>query len=117
MRKRLREKGLLATIDEKRQTLTVRRSIEGSSSRCPVQECPIRTVYSEHRKHPQWKQFARLRAVYFLKASGTVDHILDLSFGAVRSGQLPVKFRGRRQPKSGYPEPTTIELNGSCPLA
>lgn len=91
-------------------------SIEGSGNRCPVRECPIRTTYTAHRKHPQWKQFARLRAVYFLKASGTVDHILELSFGAVRSGQLPVKFRGRRQPKSGYPEPTTIELSGSCPL-
>ena len=31
LKKRLREKGLLASVDEKRQTLTVRRSIGGSS--------------------------------------------------------------------------------------
>ena len=31
LKKRLHEKGLLASVDEKRQTLTVRRTIAGSS--------------------------------------------------------------------------------------
>ena len=36
LRKRLHEKGLLASVDEKRETLTVRRSIGGSSKECPA---------------------------------------------------------------------------------
>ena len=90
-------------------------SIRGSSDRCDVRVSPIRSVYAEHRQNPNWKHYARLQAVYMLKVSGTVDHILELNFGAVRSGGLPVRFRGRRD-RLGSEKSTFIEITGVCPL-
>ena len=89
--------------------------IEGSG-RYPARECSVRSVFASHGKDPNWKEFARLKAIFLLKATGTVEHVLDLTFGAVRAGQVPVKFRGRRPMRPGYGETTTIELSGSCPL-
>jgi hypothetical protein len=89
--------------------------IRGSSGRCEVRVSPIRSVYADHGRNPNWKHYARLQAVYTLKASGTVDHILELSLGAVRSGRMPVKFRGRRS-RDGSEKSTIIEIKGACPL-
>jgi hypothetical protein len=90
--------------------------IEGSMSRFPARECVVRTVYASHRSHPHWKDFARLRAVFLLKATGTVEHILQLGIGAVRAGHVAITFRGRRQARYSNVGPATIELKGSCPL-
>lgn len=89
--------------------------IQGSGGRSQVHESPIRAVYAEHGRSPNWKHFARLQVVHTLKVSGTVDHILELTFGPVRAGRLPVRFRGRRD-KRGTDKSTVIELSGSCPL-
>ena len=80
-----------------------------------MRSCPIRSVYAEYGRNPNWKHYARLQAVYLLKASGTVDHILELTLGAVRAGRLPVRFRGRRS-RMGSEKSTVIEINGVCPL-
>lgn len=90
--------------------------IEGTSSRCPIKESPIRNVYAANGKHPAWKQFARLLAVYCLKASGTVESIFKLDLGAVRSGKLQVAFRGQRSRRYSNVEPAIIEFTGACPL-
>ena len=55
------------------------------SGRFSVKECPIRSVYAAHGKQREWKDFARLLATYYLKASGTVEHILELK--SARCGQ------------------------------
>ena len=88
----------------------------GSNSICPVKASPIQTVYASHRNHPAWQQFARLIAVYFLKASGTVESILELNLSALRSGSLSVRFRGRRRRRALNVAPTIIEFSGTCPL-
>jgi Caspase domain len=89
--------------------------IRGISGRFEVRVSPIRSVYAEHGRSPNWKHYARLQAVYTLKASGTVDHILELTLGVVRSGKMSVKFRGRRS-RLGSEKSTTIEITGVCPL-
>ncbi len=89
--------------------------IRGSSGRCEVRGSPIRQVYSEHGRSRNWKQFARLKAIFTLKASGTVDRILELTLGAVRAGKLSVKFRGRRS-QSGSEKSSDMEIQGECPL-
>ncbi len=89
--------------------------IRGSSGTCEVRASPIRSIFAEHRGDRNWKHYARLQAVYKLKASGTVGHILELTFGAVRSGGLPVRFRGRRD-RPGSDKPTLFEISGVCPL-
>lgn len=89
--------------------------VEGSG-RYPVKECVVRNVFSSHGTNPNWKTIARLKAVFLLKAAGVVEHVLDLTIGAVKAGRVAVKFRGRRPVRPGYGEATTIELNESCPL-
>jgi hypothetical protein len=89
--------------------------VEGSG-RYPVRECAVRSVFASHGKNPNWKTFARLKAVFLLKAAGVVEHILDLAIGEVKAGRVAVKFRGRRPVRPGYGEASTIVLNESCPL-
>jgi uncharacterized caspase-like protein len=88
--------------------------IEGSG-RYPVNECVVRSLFGSHGKNPNWKAFARLKAVFSLKAAGVVEHVLDLSIGPVRANQVMVKFRGQRNARYGGPE-TFIEITGVCPL-
>jgi hypothetical protein len=90
--------------------------IRGIGGQCEVRESPIRAVYAQYSRSPYWKEYARLQAVYMLKSSGTVDHILELTFGNVRFGKMPVKFRGRRE-RPGSEEATLIEITGLCPLS
>ena len=89
--------------------------IRGSGGRGEVRVSPIRSVYAEHGRSSNWKHYARLQVVHTLKVSGTVDHILELKLGSVRSGRLPVSFRGRRD-RRGSDKSTIIELSGTCPL-
>ncbi|MEZ2224718.1 DUF4062 domain-containing protein [Microcoleus sp.] len=61
---------------------------------------------------------ARLVAVYYLKMSRTVEHILELKLGLIKGNVMSVKFRGQR--KSSYiinQEPAVIQFQGSCPLS
>ena len=91
--------------------------ITGSSGRFTVKECPIRSVYAAHGKRREWKEFARLLAIYYLKASGTVEHVIELKLGTVRAGKVAVAFRGRRRQYYSNVEPTVIEVKGQCSLA
>ena len=84
--------------------------------RFSVKDCPIRSVYAAHGKQREWKEFARLLAIYYLKASGTVEQVMELKFGTVRAGKVAVAFRGRRRQYYSNREPTVIEIKGQCPL-
>lgn len=81
-----------------------------------MKESAVRNTFASHGTNPDWKTFARLKAVFLLKAAGVVEHVLDLTIGAVRASRVAVKFRGRRPVRPGYGKATTIELNESCPL-
>src|SRR5205085_2858753 len=74
---------------------TILSFIEGSG-RYPVKESVVRSVFATHGKNPNWKTFARLKAVFLLKAAGVVEHVLDLTLGAVRAGRVAVNFRGQQ---------------------
>ncbi len=60
--------------------------------------------------------YARLLAVYYLKVTQTVEHILELRLGPVRSGVLSVNFRGLRRHEYTNVEPPVIEVTGKCRL-
>lgn len=76
----------------------------------------IRTVYDSYGKRSYWRELARLAAVFLLKATGTVDHVIALDIGPVRSGRVAVSFRGRRRPQYSGQEPVPIEVSGDCVL-
>jgi hypothetical protein len=90
--------------------------ISGASGPYPVKECVIQSVFTKYGKNANWRELARLQAVFLLKASGTVEHILDLTIGPVREGKVPVTFRGRRHPQYSNVEASVIELSNTCPL-
>lgn len=89
--------------------------IEGSG-RYPARECVLRSVFASHGKDPNWKEFARLKSIFLLKATGTFEHVLELKIGAVRSGKVGVKFRGRRPEQYGRGGGSTVEVTGACVL-
>ena len=93
----------------------VENAITGSGHQ-QVKDSIIRSVFDLHKKNPNWKEFARLQAVYLLRATGTVEHILELTIGAVRAGQVAVTFRGRRASPYTYQKATIIEVSGKCRL-
>lgn len=73
-----------------------------------------------------WKQFAgerehflslaRLWAVFHLKTSNTVEHILDLELGPIRGNRMHVRFRGQRHQVYTNEEPEIIVIDGECHL-
>jgi len=90
--------------------------IEGMNDRFKIRDCPIRSIYAARGQEPAWKLMARLRAVYCLKASGTVEHIFELTIGALRAGKVQVRFRGQRHRQYSNREPIEISIEGDCPL-
>ena len=86
------------------------------SGRHQVRECVIRSIYARHGKSPSWREMARLQAIFLLKATGTVDHVLGLTIGPVQGGKATVEFRGRRPPRYTGHEPVQIEVSGTCPI-
>ncbi|HUP81475.1 MAG TPA: toll/interleukin-1 receptor domain-containing protein, partial [Pirellula sp.] len=93
----------------------VESAIVGSGNR-QVKESIIRSIFVSHGKNSDWKEFARLQAVFLLKATGTVEHILELTIGPVKSGQVAIAFRGRRASMSSNQQPTVIDVTGNCKL-
>jgi hypothetical protein len=59
---------------------------------------------------------ARLWSVFHLITSNTVEHVLDLRLGPIKSGILLVYFRGRRKKVYSNIEPPIIEFEGECDL-
>lgn len=86
------------------------------SGKYTVRESVIRSMFDSFGKLSYWRELAHLQAVFLLKATGTVDHVLTLNIGPVRAGKVAVSFRGlRRSPYSGK-EPIQVEVSGDCNL-
>ena len=79
-------------------------------------------IFPDFWKHMQsqptlFLPLARLLAVYNLKASNTVEHVLELSVGPIKDNMLPVHFRGQRKRVYTNSAPAIIEVHGQCKLA
>ena len=61
-------------------------------------------------------QIARLWAVFNLKASMTVEHILELVLGPIQGDKMAVRFRGQRHQIFTNKPGQIIEVVGSSPL-
>ncbi|MBI2806636.1 MAG: toll/interleukin-1 receptor domain-containing protein [Planctomycetes bacterium] len=86
------------------------------SGKYPVRASVIRSIFDSFGKRSHWRELARLQAVFLLKATGTVESILDLTIGPVRAGQVAVTFRGRRRSPYTGKEPIPVEVSGECKL-
>jgi hypothetical protein len=91
--------------------------IQGINTPASAKDCIIQAVYKQYKEQPRlFLQLARLAAIYFLKASGVVEHVRKLTLGPLRKSKVHVVFQGVRRKKYGNVEPTMIELEGDCSL-
>ncbi len=92
--------------------------IAGSSdSPAKTDECIIRNVVAQNRDDLETGLcWARLEAVFRLKATNTVESILELSLGPIVDDKLHVKFRGQRPFRYEGETPEIITVEGECEL-
>ena len=105
-----------------------------------VHESPLPQLYSAFRETPeQFKKFACLVSVLFLKLTRTVEEILQLDLELQEAAEFPVplnggywhpryqkmqkgpalkiRFKGRRHQYFSIRDATLLEFEGICPLA
>ena len=105
-----------------------------------VHESPIPQLYRAFRETPQqFKKFARLVSVLFLKLTHTVEEILQLELELQESAEYPiplngghphsryqkmqkgavlkVRFKGQRHQYFSIRDATILEFEGICPLS
>ena len=95
----------------------VENAISGGMGSVNVTRCVIHEIYDEYGSEPHWKELARLKSVYILKATNTVAHILELKFGAFRGGRMKVTFKGQRPKRYSNKPAATIQIEEYCELS
>jgi hypothetical protein len=68
------------------------------------------------KQRGKWRQLARLRAMYFLRATGTIEDVLKLAIGTPKKGKVHVSFKGRCPKRASNVDPALVEFEGECPL-
>jgi hypothetical protein len=93
--------------------------IQGSNTHLKVVNSPIQELAKKMPRDDaaQYLTFARLLAMYFLKAGGVAEHIEQLALGPLKNNSVHVKFRGRRHKKYSNVDAEVIEVEGDCPLS
>ena len=94
----------------------IERAISGEMGAIKTAECAVQQIYREFKDEPHWKELARLKSVYLLKATNTVAHVLELKFGSLRNGRMKVTFDGRRAEKYSNKPAATIQIEDYCEL-
>jgi hypothetical protein len=72
--------------------------------------------HTYHTKPTEFLRLARLQAVFALKMTNTVEHILALTLGPIAKSGVQVHFEGRRRPVYTNRPNTVIRVTGTCPL-
>lgn len=82
-----------------------------------VESSPLPKLYTVLGDRPEYfMAAARLLAILWLKLSGTIEHVLELSLNLEGAGTLVVSFRGRRARVYGNVDPPVIAIEGRCTL-
>jgi hypothetical protein len=103
---------------ERLDKTTVELLVAGITTPIRVTECPLLELYGRLKTEPKrFLEIARLVAIFVLKASGVVEHVIELSLGPIKDGKMHVWFRGKRRKQFVNQDGTVIEIEGDCPLA
>ncbi|HEU4455656.1 MAG TPA: toll/interleukin-1 receptor domain-containing protein [Longimicrobium sp.] len=95
---------------------TVEMLVQGLDSRLAVKASPLPALYQElGSDRLYFLAAARLAAIFALRRTGTVEHVLQLDIGFAEGG-LRVQFRGRRQKYYTNQPAHEITVEGVCPL-
>jgi hypothetical protein len=89
--------------------------------RGPVHEGMLEAVLPKlwqtyHAKPTEFLRLGRLQAVFALKVTHTVEHILALTLGPISKSGVLVHFEGRRRQMYTNRSATVIRVAGKCPL-
>ena len=92
--------------------------VQGVSVPLRIKNCPIQELAKSMTdvEPTMFLRFARLVAMFHLKAGGVVERIEHLALGPVKDGAVAVLFRGLRRRKYANTDPTRITIEEECPL-
>lgn len=91
--------------------------IKGHDSVIKAENCIFIELWTKLKSKPQnFLKNARLLAVYYLKMTHTVEHILELKLTLLKNNTLSVHFCGQRKQIYSNQEPAIIEIKGNCTL-
>jgi class 3 adenylate cyclase len=91
--------------------------IQSSATTISIENCVIQSLYPLYKDQPKvFLEKARLQAIFYLKATGVVEQVMELSLGSISQGKVHVRFCGKRQQVYAGIEPATLEIEGDCSL-
>lgn len=83
-----------------------------------IDECIVRKIVAQNRDTLETGvNWARLEAVFRLKAAKIVESILELSLGPLVGDKLHIRFRGQRPLRYEGETPEIITVEGECEIA
>ena len=92
--------------------------IRNSATPIRIEDCVLQSLYPVYKDQPKvFLELARLQTIFYLKAAGVVDQVMELSLGPIAQGKVHVRFTGKRQQAFANTEPSVIEIEGDCPLS
>jgi hypothetical protein len=103
-------------IQSKNGSSLINSFVEGYDNAVKVKKSIFPDLWTRLKTQPKlFLYHARLTAVYHLKMSGTVEHILELKLSLIKSNVMSVRFRGQRKQVYGQ-APVVIEVIDNCNL-
>ncbi len=103
-------------IQTKNGSSLINSFVEGYDNAVKVNKSIFPDLWKKLKTQPRLFLYqARLAAVYNLKMSRTVEHILELKLSLIKGNVMSVRFRGQRKQVYGQ-EPAVIEVMGTCHL-
>lgn len=103
-------------IQSKNESSLLNSYVEGYDNTVKIKKSIFPDLWKQLKTQPQlFLYHARLTAVYYLKMSRTVEHILELKISLTKGNALSIRFRGQRKQSSSQ-EPAVIEVIGNCTL-
>ena len=103
-------------IQSKNESSWINSYVEGYDNTVKIKKSIFPDLWKQLKTQPQlFLYHARLAAVYYLKMSHTIEHILELKLSLIKGNVMSIRFRGQRKQAYGQ-EPTVIEVIGNCHL-
>ncbi len=92
--------------------------VEGSSDNAiKITKNIFPDLWTKLKNQPEFFLFyARLTAVYYLKMSGTIEHILELNLRFIKHNVMSVEFCGRKKSSNSHKDAGVIQVQGNCYL-
>lgn len=103
-------------IQSKNESSWLNSYVEGYDNTVKIKKSIFPDLWKQLKTQPQlFLYHARLTAVYYLKMSRTIEHILELKLSLIKGNVLSIRFRGQRKQSSSQ-EPAVIKVIDNCTL-